>query len=108
MKTSDNVGAAATSTLGYLRTGGPACSRFTAPPVLTVQGTGLPIDESMGGRSPIGTLDRTRLFRAVAGARLGAFGSGVMGADRVEQNPVVIPAVADDPWDPPRRTPSRC
>ena len=110
MKTLENLGTATTSSvLGYVRAGEAACVRRTAPPVLTVQGTGLPIGTSEGHRSTVGTLDKTRLPFAGTDARLRALGNGgVMGADQVEQASVAIPAVADDPWDPPRRTPSRC
>ena len=110
MKTLENIGTATTSSvLGYVRAGEAACVRRTAPPVLTVQGTGLPIGTSEGHRSTVGTLDKTRLPFAGTDARLRALGNGgVMGADQVEQASVAIPAVADDPWDPPRRTPPRC
>ncbi len=109
MKTLDNVGIAATSVLGYLGTEGPACPRLMAPPVLTVQGTGLPISGFAGGHGAVSTLDRTGLSRTVVGTRLRAFDNGgVMGADQVQRASVVIPAVADEPWDPPRRTPPRC
>lgn len=109
MKTLENVATAATSVLGYLRTGGPACPRFTAPPVLTGRGTGLPIGESAGDHKAARILGTTRLPLAVTGTRLRAFGSsGVMGADQVERASVAIPVVSVDPWDPPRRTPPRC
>ena len=95
MKNNDMFVAAATP----VRTQGlvvGACR--TAPPVLTVQGTGL----------PVGDRDRTRLHFAGIGAASSALGiDGGTGVDQVKAALVRMPAAAD-PGIPPRRTPSRC
>jgi hypothetical protein len=100
------VGAATSSVLSQ-RTGVVVVvERLCAPPVSTVNGTGLPFGMREGGPS-VPTFERTRPPFAGAGTPVGALGiDGVMGADQVQAT-ALIPAAADQ-GDPPRRTPSRC
>jgi hypothetical protein len=80
-----------------------ADARRTVSPFAELQGTGL----SVGGPA-YRKLDRTRLPFAGVGARFCVLGTdGVMGVDQVT-TAVRIPAAANDPGVPPRRTPSRC
>lgn len=110
MKMLDELGTAPVSFApAYHRTVEAACARITAPSVVAVQGTGLPIGMSMVAAPMAVELDLTPILGGTGAPLPGARGvAGATGADRVERDRVRIPAVANDQGIPPRRTPSRC
>jgi hypothetical protein len=93
---------AATSLVLKPWTGKVAAVPCCAPPVRTVQGTGLPFG-SYEGAPFFHTFDGLRSSTAGIGARVGALVIDGMRADQVQ---ATVPAAANG--IPPRRTPSRC
>lgn len=109
---------AASSAPSFCSFGEAARLRLLLPPVMTVQGTGLPVGPSDGPAAAPAPFMRTGLpfFTTGNGAHVGVYGAArvtnaavgdVKGVDQVQLEATAV-RIAVDKWDPPRRTPVRC